>query len=341
MRRRRLLEAVGLGGATLLAGCGGTTTPADESGGGDTPGGGGTTDGGGGVEPTDDGGGPDAVREGRLGEVVESETISMVARETRTEPDMGPYTTPESGNEFLVVRLAIKNTTDGEFASFLSLLQPRVTDPAGDTYEQTTAGQTDTPLTGGQVAPGEVARGDVVFEVPRDATGLSLELDVGALDVVDLDRVVVDLSSSAGSPADLSQDLAVPLAGVGDAVTSAGTTVTLHGFSTSDEIGFGTADDGNQFAVVDVSVTNETGEAKSVSTRVLMLGKAGSGLAYPVSVEAQDGLDQAFAEDSPLADGQTRRGKVAYEVPEDARPLYWTFAFGLFAGGEKAFWQLR
>jgi hypothetical protein len=341
MRRRRLLEVAGLGGATLLAGCGGTTTPGDESGGGDTPDGGGTTDDGGDDEPTDDGGGPDAVREGRLGEVVEGETISMVVRETRTESDMGPYTTPESGNAFLVVRLALENTTGGEFVAVGSLLQARVTDSAGDAYEQAAAARTDTPLTVGQLAPGEVARGDLVFEVPRDATGLSLELDLGELDLPDLDSVVVDLSSGGGSPADLSQDLGVPLAGVGDAVTSAGTTVTLHGFSTTDEVGFASPDDGNQFAVVDVSVTNETGEATAVSPPVQMLGKDGGGLAYPVSVEAQGGLDQAFAADSPIADGQTRRGKVAYEVPEAARPLYWTFEFWLFAGGEKAFWQLR
>jgi hypothetical protein len=340
MRRRRLLEVVGLGGATLLAGCGGTTTPVDDSGGGDTPGGGATTDDGGG-EQTDDGGGSDTVREGRIGEVVEGETLSMVVRETRTEPDMGPYTTPESGNVFLVVRLALENTTDGEFVNLGTLLQTRVTDSAGDTYEQAAGAQTDTPLALGQLASGEVARGDVVFEVPRDATGLSLEVDLGEVDLADLDRALIDLSSSSGSPADLSQDLAVSLHGVGDAVSSSGTTVTLHGFSTTDEIGFASADDGNQFAVVDVSVTNETGEPKSVAPPVQMVAKDGTGLAHLVSVEAQGGLDQAFAEDSPIADGQTRRGRVAYEVPEAVRPLHWAFDFWLFAGGEKAFWKLR
>lgn len=331
-----------MGGATLLAGCGGPTGSADDPGGGGTPGGGDTTDDGG--EMTDDtdltdaGGG---TRRAALGEVVAGETLSVVVRETRTEPDLGPYTTPGSGNEFLVVRLAVGNTTDGEFVNVGSLLQARVTDSAGDSYERTTAGGTDAPLTVGQLAPGEVARGDVVFEVPRDATDLSLTLDLGGLALPDLDRVVVDLSSGAGPPADLSQHLGVPVAGVGDAERSAGATVTLHGVSTTDEIGFASADDGDQFAVVDVSVTNETGEATSVSTPVQMLAKEGDGLAHLVSVEAQGGLGGAFAEESPIDDGQTRRGKVAYEVPEDARPLYWTFDFWLFAGGEKAFWQLR
>jgi len=357
MRRRTVLEALGVSGTGLLAGCGGnvTLTPTEESAladgdtATDTPasGGDGTpTDtpasGGDGTETPTQTEPSTRVGEAVVGELVEGDQLSMVVRKTRRTTDLGPYTTPESGNEFLVVRLAVKNDTDDRFVNFSSLLQVRVTDDQDYAYEQAVTAQTDTPLVGGQLAPGEVIRGDLVFEVPSDAAGLSLEFDFQALSIVDFERVVVDLAESASSTQDVAQRLAVPVNSVGDAVTDSGTTVTVNGVETATELdSFTSASEGKEFAIVDVSVTNETGREQSVSILLQMFAKDGRGMPYTASLMAHSSLDQSFSQGTPIADGQTRRGKIAYEVPEGTSPLYWTFEFDVFASGDKTFWKLR
>lgn len=154
--------------------------------------------------------------------------------------------------------------------------------------------------------------------------------------------VVYDLGTEADTAATLEQDLRVDLHGAGDAVAKSDMEVTLNEVRTETKLDdFTEADEGNEFAVVDVSVTNETGEATPVSIALQMVTKDGAGWMYQVDVGAQAALDQAFEQGSELADGETRRGEIAYQVPEGTAPLYWVFEFDLLADGTKTFWQLR
>lgn len=344
MERRKYLQSCGIVGATLIAGCSGDGGGDDDSDG-DTPGGDGETE----TQPDDDSDESTPTDESTpreasavVGDLIEGSNLAMVARDVSEADQLGQFTEPDEGNVFVVVRMAVKNTTNSEFADFNSLLQTRLLDDQDYTYDQSIVASTDRPMQAGQLAPGEVVRGDVVFEVPEDASGLQLEFDFQYFDFSDFERVTVDLTETAGSIADLDQDLAVPIHGEGDAVESGGLTAECNGFETATELDdFTQADEGNEYAIVDVSVTNETGEEQSVSILLQMMLKDGEGFSYSFDLGGYSALDQKFEQGTPISDGQTRRGKIAYQVPEGTSPLYWAFEFDVFVGGDKTFWQVR
>lgn len=275
-----------------------------------------------------------------VGEVVEDDSLAMVVRGVQKTTEISEFQEAESGNTYVVVEMAVKNKSSSEFADFSSFWQTRLKDDANHVYDQTVA-VTDNPMQSGQLAPGEVARGEVAYEVPEEASGLSMQFDFGSFDLFSFSRVTVDLGSTASEVADLSQEIAVDVHSAGDTVSKQDLQVTLHGFRTETALdSYTEADDGNRYAIPDVSVKNDTGEPLSVSIALQMLVKDGTGRAYTVDISGLSALDQAFAQGSELAAGETRRGEIAYQVPEDAGELFFAFEFGLLADGDKTFWAL-
>lgn len=276
-----------------------------------------------------------------VGERVDDGKMSMVVRDVSTTEKLGEFTEADSGNTFVVVRLAVKNVTSDDFLNFSGFLQTRVKDGSDYTYDQSVSG-TDETFTGGQLVPGEVSRGDLAYEVPKDASELELQFDFESVSFLQMNRARVDLESEADSTADVEQELGVPLLDPGETAEDGGVTVSVDGVEFTETLGeFAEAGEGNEFAVVDVTTENETGEARNVSTALQMLAKDGKGRSYSLSIDAATALDRAYDESASLADGEERSGKVAYEVPKGVSPLYWTFEFTLWTDGDKTFWQLR
>jgi hypothetical protein len=275
-----------------------------------------------------------------IGEVVEDDSLAMVVRGVEKAASLGEFQEAESGNTYVVVEMAVKNKSSSEFVDFSSFWQTRLKDGSNHVYDQTVA-VTENPMRSGQLAPGEVSRGDVVYEVPEDASDLSMQFDFSSFDLFSFSRVTVDLSSTASEVADLSQDLAVDVRSPGESVSKQDLTVTLHGSRTATELGsFASADEGTQYVIPDVSVTNNTGEPLSVSIVLQMVVKDGTGQAYTADIGGLSALDKAFAQGSEIAPGETRRGEIAYQVPEDAAELFFAFEFSLLADGDKTFWSL-
>lgn len=104
---------------------------------------------------------------------------------------------------------------------------------------------------------------------------------------------------------------------------------------------FSQADSGNEYVVIDITTENGTDEQQYISTLLQMLVKDGAGNFYDMDLLAQSELDRGYNEGQPLAPGETRRGQLAYEVPQDSSPLYWIFEFTLWTDGDKTFWKLR
>ncbi|WP_254271086.1 DUF4352 domain-containing protein [Haloarcula marina] len=283
-----------------------------------------------------------ATAEAIIGEVVEGERLSMVVRNVSRTTEIGEFQQADPGNTFVVIRLAVKNTTSDRFADFSGFLQTTLSDNEDFNYDPTLA-VTGSSFQNGQLAPGEVSRGDVVFEVPKESSGLRLLFDFEVFSFTNFEQVFIDLSQEDSPIDDLTQNLQVQIYGIGDAIEFQGTTTTVNGVEYSTQVGgeFGAnAEDGNTFAIIDISVTNETGEEQSVSTLLQMGAKDDQGFNYSQSLSATSQLDRDFSQGSPIPDGESRRGRIAYEVPQSGK-LYWTFEFSVFADGDKTFWQLR
>lgn len=355
MFRRRYLAALGLVG---LAGCSGET-PDDSDGGtsptatlgdGSTPTASATSD----TSPTDTPSDPATDTEAAtetteppgdveavVGELVSGDQMHLVVESVDRGVSGSEFLTPESGSEYVRVALALKNISD-EYLTVSNLLQTRLRDDEDYQYSQTITGGDQPTFNDGQFAPGEVERGTITFEIPVDASGLMLVFDFDVSIFGGLERARIDLESTASSTHQLKQSLAINVYEPGDSVAFEGVETAVNSVRTEDSLGqFSEPAEGNEFVIVDIAITNETGEEQRFSTILQMMLKDGQGYTFQESLTASTSLDRAFDEGTPLSDGETRRGELAYEVPTRASPLYWVFEFQLFANGDKTFWQLR
>lgn len=276
-----------------------------------------------------------------VGEIVSDDTLSMVVRNVSRTSSISEFQEADDGNEFVVVRLAVKNVTDEIDANVSGLFQTRIKDSENYTYSSTISGA-DNAFQPGILSPGEVARGDLYYEVPEDASGLTMQYDFSGFSLFSFNRVTIDLENQASSIEDVSQNLRVETYSTGESVEFEGLEVTVNSVEYQSSVGsFAQADQGNEFAIVDITTTNNTDEEISVSSLLQMESKDGRGFSYSGSLTASSQLDQGYPQGSPLGPGETRRGKVAYEVPQDIETLYWTFEFSVFVDGFKTFWELK
>lgn len=330
-RRKYILASTSVIAASGMAGCSGEGNGDDGNNTGDDNG---TDSGNGG----DSGSGGGETANAIVGEVVEGEGMELVVRSVERTTQIDDFQEADSGNTFVILRMAVKNTTD-EYANFSSHFQATLENPQGNAYEASFS-VTDNPLQSGLLASGEITRGDLVFEVPEDDTDLTLSIDLSSFDLFNFSRIEVDLTEEADEAGDIEQSLNVDVNSVGDSVTHEDVTVTVHNVRTETELGeFSQADDGMEYVIPEIEVENGTSEELQVSTLLQMAMKTDTGLSFSTSIDSSE-LSQTFSEQQPIPAGDNRRGELAYEVPQDREQVYWAYNFLEFSSEMKAFWQL-
>ncbi|UTF55912.1 DUF4352 domain-containing protein [Natronosalvus rutilus] len=340
MQRRKLLVVGATACGTILAGC--SSSEDDEE---PSPVDGDDTENSNGNEKSD--GGDNTAEETEaedtekvIGALVDGDQMHLVVEDVAHRTELGGFFEADEGNEFVVISLAMKNVSDG-FLEVSNLLQASLRDSKDSSYNRTFVGGKEPTFNDGQFVPGEVGRGIIVFEVPEDASGLELQFDFDVSAFGDVNQAHIDLELETNVHT-LEQDLQVEIYSAGQEIEYGGTEVAINSVEFEDNLGrFAKPDPGNEYAVIDISITNETGEEQRVSTLLQMLVKDKKGYSYQEDWAATTELDQEFDESSPIEDGETRRGKVVYQVEEDLSPLYWVFEFNMWINGDKSFWQLR
>ena len=273
-----------------------------------------------------------------LGDVIEGDQLALAAYSVERTTSVSQFTQADSGNEFVVVDMAAKNKSETEYVQFSSFLQLSLRDDESYEYDETITGAENT-LDSGELAPGEVTRGVLVFEVPQGASGLSLSIDLDE-SIFNYDGATIDLESQ-GSGRTLTQDLAVPVYDVGDTLSYQESRFSLNSVRTSTGSGYFAPDSGNEYVVIDITVSNTGDEELSVSTFLQMTLKDDAGRTYDTSIVGSGTLDREFSQGRPISPGSQRRGEVAFEVPAGVSPLYLAMDFELFAEGDKSFFRLR
>lgn len=275
-----------------------------------------------------------------IGDLIEGEQMLLVVEDVTRGVDLGEFAEPADGNEFVSVSVALKNIAD-EFVHVSNFVHTRIRDADGYSYSQTFFAGDEPTFNDGQFAPGEVERGAITYEIPEDAEGLELVWDF-TIDLFEpIDRVFVNLEE-AGEIHPLEQELRIAIHDVGTAVEFADVEVTVTEVRFEGPLGpFAEPASGNEFAIIDITVENNSGEEQQISTFLQMLLKDGSGYSYQEDISATVALDRPFDEGTPIIDGESRRGELAYEVEADEQPLYWVFEFTLWVDGDKTFWQVR
>lgn len=280
------------------------------------------------------------IEEAVIGEVITGNGVAFVVRNPRKTRALGRRQA-EPGRAFLVVPVAIKNVTTEAFVLFDFERQSRVKDGQGFNYESTFV-TTEQELVDAELAPGEVMRGDTVYEIAEDATDFTLEVDLPTATFGDLDRIVIDLETEAPTPADLEQTLDVDIHEPGTAVSTGAFRVSLNSVEFRRTVGDDTAtESGFEFAIVDITTRNESEAVGNLSLSLQTLVKDGTGRGSRDSIRGTSELPRGYDQLSPLAPGESRRGLVAYTVPAEVEPLYWIFDATYLEPGSRALWLLR
>jgi hypothetical protein len=110
---------------------------------------------------------------GRVGDALSlsAARITVVSCDDNAAPD-DDSVKPRPGNRFVVVEVAVENTGSGELSTFFDW---RLTDSARATWSQALAVR-EPRFLGGELAPGESARGFLTYEVAGAAAQLVLNV---------------------------------------------------------------------------------------------------------------------------------------------------------------------
>jgi hypothetical protein len=110
---------------------------------------------------------------GRVGDVLTlpAAQIEVISCDENATPD-DDSVTPRPGNRFVVVEVAVENTGSAELSTFFDW---QLTDSARNTWSQALAVR-EPRFLGGELAPGETARGFLTYEVSSGASQLVLNV---------------------------------------------------------------------------------------------------------------------------------------------------------------------
>ncbi|MHC3438666.1 DUF4352 domain-containing protein [Natrialbaceae archaeon A-gly3] len=302
-------------------------------------------------EPDDDDE-PETDERAAVGELIEGEDLHVVVLDQRREAayDGLVKTDDESigisrndereaqdGHEFLVLEVAVKNVSDEAFVSVGEQLTPSVRD-VDDRSHARLESEIPGVLSVGTLAPGEVERAEIAYELPEGASEITLDLvDDGE---TTFDRSTVDLEERADSTADLEQDFRIPLQEFGSSVESDGVTVTVDGLELGNDVRpFAQPAEGQEYVIVGFSVENDSGGDLELSRLEDVHLKDETGWNYPDDPDVVSAIDRF--DDECLEDGEATSGELAYEVERGRDRLYWIADLSRWGVGERTIWQLR
>ncbi len=245
----------------------------------------------------------------------------------------------DEGSAFAVVDLALQYAGDEPVATIDDSLAIELADEREEPIDSDEAQpENDDEATGVaevRLAPGEVARGDLVYEIADDTEELVLLLEFDQTD----EEYVVALESEAEPAETIEQDLSDDALEFSQGVETGGMEVTVTGLEHGNNLGgFMQSDEGYEIVAVGVRFENGSGREHTLSAGQAQL-KDEFGRSYEEAAGAVRALEDFDGD--VLEDGEEYDRKVAYQLEEGASELYWVFDFEDGGEDRRAFWKLR
>lgn len=269
----------------------------------------------------------------QVGDIISMGDVIMVVLGWDNPPG-DDFSQPDEGKKFVAVDLILVNQSRSSI-SVSSMLQMELKDATSQVYDvdlmASTAIGGSSP--DGEISPGERVRGQVGFQVPEDATGLVFVFDA---DVWGTGKVFVELGPEPVSiepPAELPGEQAQTVFAIGDIIEIGNLTLTVNEVTNPPGDSFNRPNEGHKFVVVDVTIQNQGSEAVSVSSMLQMSLKDDTGQGYDLDLTASI-ASGGTTPDGEIAPGETIRGQVGFQVPEDATGLVFVFDADVWGFGK-------
>ncbi|WP_436347814.1 DUF4352 domain-containing protein [Natronorubrum sp. FCH18a] len=244
----------------------------------------------------------------------------------------------DDGAAFAVVDLALQHVGDEAVVDVDDAVTVTLSDEDDETYDR--VDELDAAAldpTESHLAPGEVVRGDLVYEIGDDTEELVLELE--SLTANETGTVALAAKRDATASESLEHDLADDVLGFSQGVERADIEITVASLEHGNNLGgFMQSDEGYEIVAVGVTVENGSGRDRTLLSKQVQL-KDEFGRIHdhaPGILRALEDFDGAT-----LNDGEEYEGKIAYQVEEGLSELYWVFDFTEWGDVQRAFWQLR
>jgi hypothetical protein len=243
---------------------------------------------------------------GNIGDALEdSRMIFYVVNCTEITGSIGLWT-PEQGNKYFIVEIVVKNKLTQPLS--FSILFLKLNDAQGYEYSSSIATSgLDYGLSGGKIAPKDIVRGQVAFEIPSNTTGSSLKYnDFSSIFIVEL------TPSLNPEPIPISEY--TPQFGVGDTVQDNRVALTLNSYEKSPSISIYQAKQGWTFLIIDITIKNVGQD--NINYNVLYINvKDSQGHVFGSHI-ATSSLPGGLSSGT-LTPTENVRGKVAFQVPEN------------------------
>lgn len=243
--------------------------------------------------------------------------------------------TPRAGQRFVAVDVVFINVSQGS-RSLSPALQMSLKDSTHRKYDLNLAAQiaAGSGLPNGEVNPGQRVRGQVGFQIPQDAAGLTFVFDAAVFGsgkaVVALGDVPQGLDAPSGMMPGEQPQAAFA---IGDTVQAGNLQLVVHSFREVPGTTIFHPDPGDRFAAVDLTLTNTSSSPLSVSSLLQMKLIDSGGQSYNLHLGAQAAAGTS-PPDGELSPGESVRGEVAYQIPQDAQGLVFEFDPNLIGYGK-------
>jgi len=232
---------------------------------------------------------------------------------------------PEQGNIFIGIDIVLINQGEN-MATLIPLSQIKLKDESSQQYSpgliaSAAVGQ---GVPNGSLYSGERIRGQVGFQLPQTARDLVLTIDIKPWKKGKVSVTLGVEPVSVPPPADLPPGQVQPLFAVGDRVEIGDLVLSLNQVTNPAGGQFNQPRPGEQFTVIDLTITNQSASSITISSAVRMALKDSTGQVYDIDLQALVASGGKMP-DGVYAPGETIRGQVGFQTPLDAGELIFTF----------------
>lgn len=237
------------------------------------------------------------------------------------------YFAPEEGNVYKIVNLTINNIGD-DFYYLSSLLGFSLQDTELYSYGVAIFADTKGKMDG-LIAPGNNMVGEVAFEIPKDSTASNVFFDYSFWGS---GQINIDLLSEPIDDGEYDNPIEpYQMKSIGDEINTGDITMVVNSVRYDQGSGYFGPEEGNIFAIIDVTVKNDGTEAIASSTLLSYNIVDSDGYYHGIEFMAET----KGSIDGEIPAGQAKRGEVAFQVPTDTDSLYLVADLSLFdSGGE-------